>query len=359
MNEIKLQLSNQNKQIDISLYETIIKKLNNENVYYEQQLKKLIDENKYLKENNNSNINIDSEEYKKEIEKKINELESIKKETIQETLRLKEENDKISHNIESQNKLKNELLEIIKYNKNKINNTEKSIIIKDMITNLNDDINNISCIELNGYNIPNIINNINDDNNLIKFIDHNNNNNEYIIKINNGYYTNKNICKELNNNQYYETLGIKFNLDNITHKISIKSNNNISLLYTPLLDFLGFNNDDNILKNQNNIIASNIIKVNNDKIIYVYIMEINRDNPLFQIMLNTNKINTQKIDLYPYIDNLNKLTLEFRDSKNKIIKFDNFSFNIIIKSLLTNNTNDNITEINETNLYDKLMMSYC
>jgi hypothetical protein len=74
-------------------------------------------------------------------------------------------------------------------------------------------------------------------------------------------------------------------------------------------------------------------------------------------MLNTNKINTQKIDLYPYIDNLNKFTLEFRDSKNKIIKFDNFSFNIIIKSLLTNNNNNN--DNNETNLYDKLMMSYC
>jgi hypothetical protein len=376
LDEIKQYLNNQPKQIDISLYETIIKKLNTENIYYEQQIKKLIEENTYLR--NNNNINNESEEYKKEIENKIIELETIKKETILETMRLKDENDKITKNIESQNKLKIEL-ESMKNNVLSVINSEKNIVLKEKITNLDIEYNNISSIELTSYDLPNIINNINNNNNFIKLLD--NNNNEYLIKINNGYYTNKNICKELNNNQYYNKLGLKFNLDNSTQKISIKSNNNITLLWSNLLELLGYNNDDNILKNNNNIIASNKINlpqassIINEKILYIYILELNKENPIFQIVLNSNKVNFQKVDLYPYINHIDKLTIEFRDNNNKIIEIDNFLLNIIIKCKETvHYQNKNLKDFhidesslhetkniitNEQQLYDKLIMSYC
>ena len=318
--------------------------------------------------------NEDNSNYKNEIEKKIIELQNIKRETIEETKRLKEENEKISKNIENQEKIKRDLLELIK--KNNLYNTEKHFIINNKINKLDKNYYNISSIELNGYNFFNIINNIDDNNNELKFKDHLNN--IYNFKIKNGYYTKKNICKELNNNQYYESFGLKFSLDNNTNKMIIKSTNNITLLWSPLLDLLGYENNDELV-NKNNLIGNYIFNRKDDKIIYVYILELNDREPIFHIMLNSNKINNQIVNFYPIINNINNLTFEFRNSFNNIITINDFSLNIILKYDNNNNNNnnnnkelidnnkqliDNNKELidndkKEINLYEKLMMSYC
>ena len=324
----------------INLKEQLSSKNNN------QDVNKLKLENELLlnkiNELNNNKFKLEEDRIK---------LEKIRDETFSEAIKMQE-----LHN--SQQKLEINIKKLIESNKNSLIKYETNIIAYHNINNKSlgnqnymvyfddEQLNDISCIEIVNYDFPKKINNITDNNNnfSIKIED-----DLHYVSIISNLYDIEGICASLNKTLSNFNIKIKYNKG--TNKVQFSSNQNFDLIYSELLGILGFCYNDDLI-NKNEYESSDICNISINKMINVFIKNINGEKPILKTMLGS-KMTPNKISFKDIIKSLNYIELIFKNENNCVLNLDAFMIEFNIKSIsksqrieINNNISDNVDLLN-------------
>ena len=257
----------------------------------------------------------------------ISQLENTKQEIIL----------KIKKNTELEEKIQS----IIKNNINYLSDDEEIIYINRLETYLDEQIDNITQIELFNFDIPYDKYNITHNNNILNFsvlnfkdiqindkyfnIIVNNNNIELTITI--GLYTIETLLEIIN--RALTIFNIEFHYCNTTYLISIISNSNFDIIIgeNTLFYNLGFIQN---LSNSDKYNATRTYDLKLNKFINIYIENINEQKPIMQYSQQQSKIITFKQPIQ-----LDKIIIKFTNSSDIIYNL-YLSFQIKIKYISNN-----------------------
>ena len=302
-------------------------------------------------------------------EKKIQLLENKKREIFEqiEILKLKyEENDNITRENEILDKRieekRKEIIEMISNNIYVINNTDKILILENNKMTIKEDkyiykLDNkyewIMGIELISYSFPETIYNITENNNSLYYyiddiVDIN------ITKIEIGNYTLDEILETFNEKLKACDIEIRCNKKNGI--ITIKSNNKRILTLDNRFNnsILGnFGYIEKEYKGQE-IKSEKSYDIRSDKIMQMFINNISLE-PICKIYIGSDRIYNIKVKLSNPVQEINELEIEFKDSKNRNIKFNNdFMMELSIKGICKIEEIKTETSYNENELYENI-----
>ena len=247
--------------------------------------------------------------------------------------------------VDKQKSIKKEIDILNKEKKSLLNINEKIITVKvdknNFIYKLSEEIYNVEKINLISYNIQKNIYNITDENNTFFY----NKNDEKQFNIINGYYTINKLLDELNNNED----NIIFKLNDITKKVEIYCDDNISIYYkkNSILKTLGF--IDNEYIESENFIAEKLYDLRINNIVYIYlnnildepyVIDLDVDNYKVKKDISINNIKDLHIS-YNNINNNNfnlTFSITYNTKKKNTVKFD------LVKNLQINDSESEIDE---------------
>jgi hypothetical protein len=269
---------------------------------------KLIEEINTLREQlKNKKDETEFIEIKKEISDEFDKLTKLKKEHEEQLI----EYNKVLEEYNKVTKIKKYLLDV---------SSENSLTYYTYNFNT---INNIIGIQLEKFSIPEIEYNIEEDINNIFELEIDNENKQIILG--DGKYDINSLIETLNTND----LQLEFGLDEVSQKITVKSNRNFIILPSTLsfniLGFVGSYNNNNEYK------ADKCFDLRRDNKVYLYLNNIDNTNPL--AILYPNQTPNAEIKFENPIS-LDKLDIVFKNSKGHLCNFHNLehslTFNIEI-----------------------------
>ena len=270
---------------------------------------------------------LDLEKIKKEIQTEFTELTKHKQET-EDKIKLLEtkKNDAENKIVELENKQLEYQKVIDEYNK-----LPQVKLYQMEICNENnssyytynfDQLENVYSIKLLNYSIPNNMFNIEEDkNNTFEYqID-----DEEIkeITLETGKYTIDELIKGLNKNEF----GILFELDEVTQKIIVTSNDIFKIIPSPLsIIVLGFS--DNNYSNNTEYKASKMYDLRNDNKVLLYLNNIDNQQPFSILIPNST---CEAVINFEEPITLNKLDILFKYTKGRIHNFYNLEHSVSLQ----------------------------
>ena len=325
-------------------------------------------------------------------EDKIKDIATKKQEMIQQMMHLKEKLAETETLMHDQKLLKisldekaNEIRSMIKKNISLYNNTEKNIIINTetcaknahfFIYTFDTPISVLTSLEINDYSFPSTLHNITPYNNTL-----------YIVMENNpsitcdeliSYSKTKNIHQITVAPGNYEIDYLIQILGNVLKQMSLKiqlkqANNYISIYsdshdFSLMTDFSYYKN--NILSvfgfeenyrctNGKNYISTMSCDLRADKTISLYLLNINRTKAFCKLNMTSRKVSSFCSQLNPPLNNIDRLEVEFRDSKNNPVHFAgkrvmlDFTIKTIEQQIAQTET-DSPNAMKEEDIYDQI-----
>ena len=384
LNKIKQQISDGTKntnveylnQIDLLNYELSQQKIIN-NVLQEK-LKTIVPS----QETDNTKIKL-LDEKKEEI---LLQVETLKKKynDTEEQLSLLQKLD------ESVSKKKDEILLAIKNNLEIYNSNDKLEIINlestSKINNIynhtiSEKLNIITELELLNYSFPDVIYNITPSNNILYYSTNENNqiicpedifyqkrSNVKLLGLPIGNYTIENLIEIINKILNQDNIDIKLNGDSTITigKLNQKDTTTPLTLYTDfshyqnnILELFGFDDKQDCI-NSMEFTSKKPYDIRSDKTIQVYITNVSETQPLCKIMVGSHKISNFLKKLSTPLKNIEKLNIEFKDSKGRLVYFGNKNITLelslkgISEKIPKLDTDSNDNKIQEKSLYDEI-----
>jgi len=327
--------------------------INNENINNENKIGKIDTSQTQIHKNIIQQPNIDNSRIKNlesinlDLSNKLNQITSDYNQLKQtnEKIYLNNNNDELKYLelLQKLNNKKNEINHYIINNTNLFNNykiflvnSENTLNKNNYVFKLNEEVENVTKIELLSYSLPMITNNITINNNKLKFefgeeinYDSKYDNIELpeqikktygeIIIIDIGNYTLHNLINYLNSltkttKIYFEYINSKIKIIGID--IDQKKLFKIKLIDMPLNNKLGLNVDN---KFHDIIYSSESIDLRYDKYISLFLKNISNKS-LYLSLINQNSIGTIVLDNYI---NITELNIEFKDLNNNTFEFNN------------------------------------
>lgn len=373
LNNLRSKPSNESESTQVKLLNDELRKSNDTIIALKER----------IKSGNSSSMSSDDKlqvinEKKQEIYEQLKELKA----TISEASKATEEEKEVRASLEEKKKEIRSLIEknLSAFNncdKNEVVNTENCIRNAHIFTHeFKKPINTLLSLEINDYSFPNALHNITPYNNSLYILLDNNpsimcddnvtyskTKNIHKITVVPGNYDAEHLTEVLNN--VLKQMGLKMQLKQTNAYISFYSESQIFSLMTDfthypnnILSVLGFDHDDRCM-NDKNFISSKSCDLRADRIISLYILNINRTKVFCKLNMTSRKVSSFCFQLNPPLQNVDKLDLEFRDSKNNPVFFagKNVMLDFTIKSIekeITEVESDAPNTISEADLYDQI-----